>query len=445
MNDNYQEEINLRDIFFYVLRRIKKLITCGLIVGLVFSVFMGFKAYKKQIKLNEYAVITKGEYKTFEQQKDKLSVAINDKRIESQNYMNDSAFLSLNPYNTYEATATYYVSTDYKIVLESQLQEYNYTNSILTSYVKMLKDSNVINEIEKKYNINDLNEYIFIYIENHLLNINVFNEKEEIAQNILLELQKEIPTIKNQIESTIGENTISLVNESTLRGIESDLIDLQNSKTQQLTNILKGINDLQTNLDKLEDPVLKVSPIEKGIKTGIKNSITGFFLGLFFLAFIYCMQFVMKNVIYSTEELQSKTNIRILGSIKADKETSKIIDWINSKEKRAEFDDNERNYRVIASNIRAYLDGDNNVLLSCDVFSEQTTKFVNTLQKLLPDIQIVCKGSILNSSEAISELKNCEHVILLLECNKSTYKSIFDEKEKLKDLNKNLLGSIVIE
>ena len=50
MNDNYQEEINLKDIFFYVLRRIKKLITCGLIVGLVFSVFMGFKAYKKQIK-----------------------------------------------------------------------------------------------------------------------------------------------------------------------------------------------------------------------------------------------------------------------------------------------------------------------------------------------------------------------------------------------------------
>ena len=163
MNDNYQEEINLRDIFFYVLRRIKKLITCGLIIGLVFSVFMGFKAYKKQIKLNEYAVITKGEYKTFEQQKDKLSSAINDRKIELQNYMNDSAFLSLDPYNTYEATATYYVSTDYKIILESQLQEYDYTNSILTSYATMLKDSNVINEIEKKYNINDLNEYIYIY------------------------------------------------------------------------------------------------------------------------------------------------------------------------------------------------------------------------------------------------------------------------------------------
>lgn len=443
MSDNYQDEINLTDIFFYVLRRIKKLITCGLIVGLVFSVFMGFKAYKKQIKLNEYTVTTKSEYKEFEQQKDKLSAAINDRRIESQNYMNDSAFLSLDPYNTYEATATYYVSTDYKIILESQLQEYDYTNSILTSYVSMLKDSNAINGIEKKYNINDLNEYIFIYIENHLLNINVFNEKEEVAQNILQELQKEIPSIKKQTESAIGANEIRLVKESTLKGIESDLLDLQNSKTQKLTNILKGINDLQTTLDKLEAPVL--TPIEKGVKTGIKNSITGFFLGFFLLTFIYCMQFVMKDAIYSTEELQNKVNIRILGAIKANKEASKITDWINSKEKRAKFDDNERNYRVIASNIRAYLDGDNKVLLSCDSFSEKTTKFVNTLQELLPDIQIVCKGSILNSSEAINELKNCENVILLLECNKSTYKSIIDEKEKLKDLNKNLLGCIVIE
>ena len=415
MNDNNQDEINLIDIFFYVLRRIKKLITCGLIVGLVFSVFMGFKAYKKQIKLNEYAVMNKSDYKTFEQQKDKLSVAINDRRIESQNYMNDSAFLSLDPYNTYEATATYYISTDYKIILESQLQEYDYTNSILTSYVKMLKDSNVINEIEKKYNINDLNEYIYIYTSNHLLNINVFNEKEEIAQGILQELQKEIPTIKNQIESTIAEN------------------------------ILKSLNDLQSNLVKLQDPVLKVSPIEKGIKTGIKNSITGFFSGFFFLAFIYCIQFLTKNVIYSTEELQDKTNIRILGSIKADKESSKIINWINNKEKRAKFDDNERNYRVIASNIRAYLGSDEKVLLSCDSLSEKNTNFANTLQTLLPGIQIICKGSILNNSEAINELKNCENVILLLERNKSTYKSIIDEKEKLKDLEKNLLGSIVIE
>lgn len=445
MNDNYQEEINLKDIFFYVLRRIKKLITCGLIVGFVFSVFMGFKAYKKQIKLNEYAMITKSEYKVFEQQKDKLNAALNDRRIESQSYMNDSAFLSLDPYNTYEATAIYYVSTDYKIILESQLQDYDYINSVLTSYVTMLKDNNVINEIENKYNINNLNEYIYIYIENHLLNINVFNEDEKIAQNILNELQNEIPTIKKQIESTIGENAISLVKESTLRGIESDLIDLQNSKTQKLSNILKDINDLQTNLDKLEEPALKFSPIEKGIKTGIKNSITGFFLGFFFLTFIYCIQFVMKNVVYSTEELQGKTNIRILGSIKASKETDKVINWINKKEKRTKLEDNERNYRVIASNIRAYLDGDNNVLLSCDSFSEQTTKFVNTLQELLPDIQIVCKGSILNSSEAICELKNCGNIILVLECNKSTYKSIFDEKEKLKDLNKNLLGSIVIE
>ena len=218
MNDNYQEEINLTDIFFYVFRQIKKLIICGLIVGIVFSIFMGFKAYKKQIKLNKYAVITESEYKTFEQQKDKLSSAIKVKRIESQNYMNDSAFLSLDPYSTYEATATYYVSTDYKIILESQLQEFDYTYAVLSSYEKMLKDSNGINEIEKKYNINDLNEYIYIYTSNHLLNINVFNEKEEIAQGILQELQKEIPTIKKQIESTIGQNNISLVKESILRG-----------------------------------------------------------------------------------------------------------------------------------------------------------------------------------------------------------------------------------
>lgn len=223
------------------------------------------------------------------------------------------------------------------------------------------------------------------------------------------------------------------------------MLDLQNSKTQKLSYTLNVINDLQSSLSNLEEPALKVSPIEKGIKTGMKKSIIGFFLGFFFVAFIYCMQFVMKNVVYSTEELQDKTNIRILGAIKADKETSKIINWINVKEKRAKFDDNERNYRVIASNVRAYLGNDNKVLLSCDSLSEKTTIFVNTLQKLLPNVQIICKGSILNNSEAINELKNCENVILLLECNKSTYKSIFDEKEKLKDLNKKLLGSIVIE
>ena len=164
MNDNYQdEEINLKDMFFYVLRQLKALVISGIVVGIVLCIFMGFKGYKKQEKLNEYAVLKESEYADFEQTKERLNAVINDRRIDFQNYMNNSSFLSLNPYDTYQATAIYYISTDYEILLESQVQNYDYTSAVLSTYVDLLQDSNLMKNISKKYDIQDLEEYIYIY------------------------------------------------------------------------------------------------------------------------------------------------------------------------------------------------------------------------------------------------------------------------------------------
>ncbi len=447
MNDNYQdEEINLKDMFFYVLRQLKALVISGIVVGIILCVFMGFKGYKKQIGLNEYAVLKESEYEDFEQTKKRLNAAINDRRIDFQNYMNNSSFLSLNPYDTYQATATYYISTDYEILLESQVQNFDYTNAVLSTYVDLLKDSNVVNEISKKYDIENFEEFINIYTYNHILSINVYNSDELVAKNILQDLEDNIPSIKKQIESTIGDNEISLLNVSTLKGSQSGLISLQNDKTQYLSALLEKLNTLQTNLTKLEDPSLNASPVKKGIKSGIKGGVLGFIVGFFMLVVLYGIKFAIKDTVYSADELKDRTKLRVIGTIANNEEkTTKLLRWINKKENRVDCNDNERNYRVIASNIKICLGNKDKILISNNVSKEKENELVNKLHILLPNIQIINKGNILNSPEAIDALTECNNVILLAECNETKYKSLLEEKELLTNLDKNIMGCVVID
>ena len=60
-------------------------------------------------------------------------------------------------------------------------------------------------------------------------------------------------------------------------------------------------------------------------------------------------------------------------------------------------------------------------------------------------MEIIVSGSSLNDPKAVNELDSVDSVILLIKCNKSTYKSIIEEKEKLIDLNKTNIYAIVVE
>ena len=67
------------------------------------------------------------------------------------------------------------------------------------------------------------------------------------------------------------------------------------------------------------------------------------------------------------------------------------------------------------------------------------------LKKLLKNVEIISCGSLLTDSSAVNKLDSVDSVILLAKCNKSSYKTIKEEKNKLDDLKVTNVYAIVVE
>ena len=99
---------------------------------------------------------------------------------------------------------------------------------------------------------------------------------------------------------------------------------------------------------------------------------------------------------------------------------------------------------MIASNINAYGSA-KKILLSSNLEDSINEDIVSNLNKLLKNVEIVSCGSLLTDPTAVNILDSVDSVVLIVKCNKSSYKDIKEEKSKLNDLKVSNVYAIVIE
>ena len=119
---NYEQEIDLKDLMFAVLRRWRPIILIAIIFALLLG---GFKAVRGlgQMKDAEYVASKQQEYDNsmdqYEMSKERLEKEIENIKasLESQNdYMENSVLMNINPYDEYTTAVSFYVATDYQIM-----------------------------------------------------------------------------------------------------------------------------------------------------------------------------------------------------------------------------------------------------------------------------------------------------------------------------------------
>lgn len=143
---NYEQEIDLKDLMFSVLRRWRPIILIAIIFALLLG---GLKVFKGlgQIKDAEFMAEKEQEYQDsldqYEISKARLSKEIENIKnsLESQNeYMEKSILMNINPYDEYAASASFYVSTDYQIMPGMVYQNPDTAASIMAAYMSMIQD-----------------------------------------------------------------------------------------------------------------------------------------------------------------------------------------------------------------------------------------------------------------------------------------------------------------
>lgn len=444
-NYNYyeeEEEISLVDLIAYVFRHLKKMLIVSIVVALVVGGLLGYK------KSRGNATIEEDDLNSYLVSKEVFDEKIKESNENLNDYLINSDFFGLTPYNSVQAKALYYVDGE------------NIT-SLINTYIAKLTSSDCLKEIADKYGIDEryVSDYVHVYShsnkylsvndktsvdivqtnrEDNLIDINVYYGDEEIANNILKDLEKQLLSYNDELSSSIGANKLTLLSENVYKGFNNDVVSIQKNKVNFINELITFITDTQKQLNSLYTSELNDNVSFK--KTFVKYGVIGF-VGVFFVMCVYyALAFIFSDKVYSADEFKDKTKIKVLGNLTFDKINSKYISWINKLEKRPTIND----YELIASNIKAY-GNKNKILLSGNLDDGIKENIVSNLKKLLKNVEIISCGSLLTDSCAVNELDSVDTVILLAKCNKSSYKTIKEEKDKLNDLKVTNIYAIVVE
>ena len=444
-NYNYyeeEEEISLVDLIAYVFRHLKKMLIVSIVVALVLGGILGYKKTRGNVTIED------DDLNSYLVSKEVFDEKIKESNENLNDYLINSDFFSLTPYNSVQAKALYYVDG-------------KNTASLINAYIAKLTSSDCLKEIADKYGIDEryVSDYVYVYSHNNkylsvsdkasvdvvqtnrednLIDINVYYGDEEIANNILKDLEKQLLSYNDEMSSSIGDNKLTFVSENVYKGFNNDVVSIQKGKVNFINELVTSITDTQKQLNSL---YTSESTNNISFKmTFVKYAVIGF-VGVFFvLCVYYALAFIFSDKVYSANEFKDKTKIKVVGNLTFSKNNDKYINWINKLEKRPTIND----YELIASNIKAY-GNTNKVLLSGNLEDSIKEDIVSNLKKLLKNVEIISCGSLLTDSSAVNELDSVDSVILLAKCNKSSYKTIKEEKNKLNDLKVTNVYSIVVE
>ena len=433
-NYNYyeeEEEISLVDLIAYVFRHLKRMLIVSIVVGLVLGGLLGYK--KSRVNEEEYATSMETYLASKEIFDKKIDLITND----LSNYVENSSFFDLNTENSIQAKALYLVDTGYQVIPSSTYQNHDYTSTVINAYINKITSSNVLNKLAKKYNIGEdsINDYIYVTTSDYMIDINVYYDNEKDALDMLHDLEGVLLSYNDEISSSIAENNLTKISETTYQGANNNIVSIQQNKLTVIDTYIESLNKVKSELSALNEP--ENTSFKKFF---IKFGAIGF-VGIFFVMCVYyALAFIFNDKVYSANEFKDKAKIKVLGDLTFTKTNSKYINWINKLEKRPTIND----YELIASNIKAY-GNTNKVLISGDLEDGIKEDVVSNLKKLLKNVEIISCGSLLTDSNAVNELDSVDSVILLAKCNKSSYKTIKEEKDKLNDLKVTNVYAIVIE
>jgi len=449
-NSTYEQEIDLKDLMFAVLRKWKPMILVGVIFALLLGGYKGFTTYKSGTSasaVEEAAEKYSEELLDYEETLAKLEKEIANLTAEidaQEEYLENSVWLQISPYDVCEARADVYVTTDYTIMPGMQYQNVDPTETILQAYESLLTSVKEDVALEVGMEPRYLDELVSVSKTGRILTINVKHVNKEDAQAILNSMIAWLDKLNPQVASAIGEHTVSIVNSSVGSGVDLAHAEALKAEEEKKADLEACLEAKETELEELVEPEKNEFGMGTVVKSAVKFAVLGGVLGVFIVVFGVCVMFLMSDKVYSSKELKNRSGLKVLGALPGKTCKCPIDRWLNELEGRVfENDETVRN-GLIAQNVRNCIGDRKKILVAGSVDAACMEALALAIGAELPEIKVVSGGNMLKDVDTLKKLPECDGVILVEECGVSKYADIALEIEKVKDLEKSVVGCVVI-
>lgn len=483
-----EREIRVIDLLIYVAKGWRNIFIWMLIMAIVIGAVQYVKEVRAVKDYESTKQVTMEEEKeqvifTVEQLRQEMSsqeiLAVNRVvRLEKEytqlsDYVKNSLYMTMDPYNVSIAKIQYWINTDYEVNYMG-ITEKDRTDDLVDAYINYLEDSQW-----RKEALEVAREDIELQYFSELISFGDYGDSfivvikypdEEKLREILPVLKETVNDYQKQIEKIYGKHELNLVNESVEVTADNDVYNIQYNRNSVLLNLENNIinyknafNDNQKSLYAGEILVNEeqVEAEEKAAADAaapptpqirVKYVVLGAILGAFLVCMVRAMAYILSNKLKAEDNVSAYLGVTSLGLIMEDKAftkgvVGKVDAWLDSLAKRNLGNlTKEQQLKMAVSNILLYCEKGNMKQIYLNSSINCLEEKAGELVQMLNERGITVKDgfSILQDASAMEEMSKADGVVFIEQAGKSRYEDLEREVKLCKEHEKTVIGLVVL-
>lgn len=456
-NQNYEQEIDLKDLMFAVFHKWRGIILTAIILAVLLG---GYKLGTNLISdtsdqgTQDVESAYAEEQEMYERTKALYELEIDGlkEKIEAQeSYINNSILMRIVPYNKYVASAEVFVRTDAPVNESGvYLLQSDPADSIIKAYENVIKRADGVedilgNNIAPRY----IRELMATHIDysGNVLTVSVAYTDEigaaEILDALLDSLERETP----EVNEKFGNHDLIIMDKISGVVTDTNLLSVQQNNMNSIVTLQKSLDEKEKAAEELTPP-LQPSTLSavSSLKTGIKYGVLGGVLGAFLSVFCICVVFLMSDKLNSEKELKNRFGLRILGvfaPVQKKRVFAGIDKWLNRMEGKVSRKPAEV-YEIMAVNVINYMKAGKKIMILGSASNEKMVEIAEELKRRVDGIEIQVGQDMEHYAETLSLLPEAGQIILVEERGQSKFEEIQSQVEVIRSLDKDIIGCVVL-
>ena len=439
--NNYEHEIELKDLLFSILYRWRSLLLAGLIGMALIGGYKFATSYENSVvpgqNNEEFAKILKQK----EAERMRLATMVE--------YYSESPLMYINGF----ARPT--VEIVYSIAITDVKTDELYIDPVDAIVAAYTIGLDVYDEFNKNGIDGRYAEELYTCdydVDSNTVQIIASGPDKEMAKQIADIVAGAVENKKDKITSEYREHSLKKVAEHYYEIIDQDLVKKQNS-------FIASIKTRKAELKNLEDEIAKLK-IDSGLmgdnvvstkgfisKSIIKYFILGAILGVFIVVVWYCVIYVLKPILRTENDIINQYGIPVIGVLPKKQPTKPLfIDKLLMKlEGRCDCQSAEETIKTASISISNTANkGSRVVVITSMAENKAFDKVAEKLNSMATEVTLILLRGGIDKANNVEELSKCDAVVLVEERDVSSLNKISEELRQIKLFDKKVLGAIIV-
>lgn len=465
--ERMEREINLLELFWNILLGWRQIIC----FGLLFAILLGGVKYARDTRAYQAAQNMDKEQEEEALTEEELEQVTEAKELTAQmaeyeNYMEESAWMQIDPYKEPRLTLQYYVKSDY-VINYTRDNVHDYTGDVVSAYGNYASSGEMSNKIIEEAGLSisqeDFSELRSVDMDGTTLVITIAYPQEEKLAAIEESVQKQISKKESEFQQ-IGSHKMVFLGGTQDFVVDQDLIDRKSVVVDTVTRLKGQVDNLKTNMTEPQLNLLKNDKEEEAGEKEEENLIPkpGFsvkyaVLGAVFGIFLVCVWIVCKMLftarLQSSEEIRNLYGMRLLGEIEVPSKQSRFLPGIDAKllavkNRRKKKLSPDQQIKMTSANIALSCkqQGIDHIYLTGSEYEKADKKVLESLKQELSaqGVQIQEGGNIFYDAESLKQGTAIGHLLFVEQIRQSIYDEISNELNLAREQKTNILGIVVL-